>query len=70
MSTADNDKGSKKKLSLVGEIDDKDDAETPLLAKEKKKSDKNLRKLVIVTMVCFVFMVIEIIGGYIASSIA
>jgi Co/Zn/Cd efflux system component len=68
MST-DQDRHSKKKLSLVGEIDEKDEEE-PLLDKNIRKSNKNLNKLILVTMVCSVFMVIEVIGGYLASSIA
>jgi len=63
-------RSSKKRLALVGEIDVKDEEE-PLIEKEgKKKSDKNLKKLIIVTCVCCVFMIIEVIGGYMASSIA
>lgn len=34
------------------------------------KSDDSLKKLYIVCLVCFVFMVIEVIGGYLANSIA
>ncbi len=72
MSTASFERTSKKKLSIIGEIHDDKDALEPLLGKEneQRKSNKNLNKLILVTIVCFFFMVIEIIGGYFASSIA
>ena len=40
---------------------------------DKNKSDdkdENLRKLYIVSFICLIFMIIEIIGGYLANSIA
>ena len=72
MSTSDGfERTSKKKISLIGELNDKDDAEEPLLPKNTPiKANKNLNKLILVTCVCSVFMIIEVIGGYMASSIA
>lgn len=70
MSQVDIERGSKKKLSVVGEYDLKDDEEPLLQEKSNKKANKNLKKLVIVTCICTVFMIIEVIGGYLASSIA
>jgi len=76
MSTSDGQRASKKKISLVGEIDDKDEIEEPLLGVNKAKvdphikSNRNLKKLILVTIVCTIFMIVEVIGGYLASSIA
>jgi len=47
----------------------KDYKET-LLVKEDEPQDSNLNKLIIATCICVVFMIVEIIGGYMASSIA
>ncbi len=40
------------------------------LSKHKEKDDNNLNKLYIVSFVCLCFMIVEVIGGYIANSIA
>lgn len=44
--------------------------DSPILAENTKHNEETLRKLWIVSAICLVFMVIEIIGGYLASSIA
>ena len=43
---------------------------SPILKEITKHNQETLRKLCIVSIICLVFMVIEIIGGYLASSIA
>jgi zinc transporter 2 len=44
--------------------------ENPVLIEEIQPDNSTLRKLWIVSGICLVFMIIEIIGGYLASSIA
>lgn len=44
--------------------------DSPILAENTKHNEETLRKLWIVSVICLVFMVIEIVGGYWASSIA
>lgn len=44
--------------------------DSPILIENTLKSEETLRKLWVVSGICLVFMVIEIIGGYLASSIA
>lgn len=55
----------KNHADLENNIDD-----SPILAENTKHNEETLRKLWIVSAICLVFMVIEIIGGYLASSIA
>lgn len=58
---------SKNQPDLENKIDPDD---SPILAENTKHNKETLRKLWIVSAICLVFMVIEIIGGYWASSIA
>jgi zinc transporter 2 len=44
--------------------------ESPILAENTKHNQETLRKLWIVSVICLVFMIIEIIAGYMAGSIA
>ena len=43
---------------------------SPLLIKNTEKNEETLRKLWTVCIICTIFMIIEVIGGYLASSIA
>jgi zinc transporter 2 len=44
--------------------------DSPILLENTKKNKETLKKLWIVSFICLLFMIIEIIGGYLASSIA
>jgi zinc transporter 2 len=44
--------------------------ESPLIAEPIKHDNSNLNKLWMVSVICLLFMIIEVIGGYLASSIA
>lgn len=52
------------------DIENNNQDDSPILAENTKHNEETLRKLWIVSAICLVFMVIEIIGGYWASSIA
>ena len=43
---------------------------SPIIIKGTQKNDETLRKLWTVCVICTIFMIIEVIGGYLASSIA
>lgn len=43
---------------------------SPLILKNRKKNEETLKKLWTVCIICTIFMIIEVIGGYLASSIA
>lgn len=45
-------------------------AVSPILLENTKKNEEKLRKLWTVCLICLIFMIIELIGGYLASSIA
>ena len=49
-----------------------DDLTKPMLCDEQdaKKADMPIKKLVIVSLLCLFFMIIEIVGGYLANSLA
>jgi zinc transporter 2 len=44
--------------------------DSPILVQNTQKNEETLRKLWTVCIICLIFMIIEVIGGYLASSIA
>jgi zinc transporter 2 len=56
----------------MGELDTNigEKTDSPTIKKNKDENEDTLRKLWTVSVICFIFMLIEVTGGYFANSIA
>lgn len=62
--------GHGNQLDYSKKIKEECEEKSPILAENTIKNEETLKKLWIVSAICLIFMIIEIIGGYLANSIA